>query len=87
MKHYTKEELDCYRHHEMSVLGRINCAAHLKECEECAKRLLELEEDDTFICELRDSITSLKEASEHATASGKAQEKDRTTMRPAACTP
>ncbi|MBP1583493.1 MAG: hypothetical protein J6866_06020 [Victivallales bacterium] len=62
MKHYTKEELDCYRHHEMSVLGRINCAAHLKECDECANLLVELEQDDVFVGELRDSIRKYQEA-------------------------
>ena len=62
MKHYTKEELDCYRHHDMSVLGRINCAAHLKECDQCAKILVELEQDDTFVGELRESLRLYKEA-------------------------
>ncbi len=62
MKHYTKEELDCYRHHEMSVLGRIQCASHLKECDECAKRLVELQLDDSFVNELRDSLKSYEEA-------------------------
>ena len=64
MKHYTKEELDCYRHHEMSVLGRIACAAHLKECDECANRLVELEQDDRFVGELRDSIRAYKVAAQ-----------------------
>ena len=32
MKHYTKEDLELYRHHQLSILGRIACAAHLKEC-------------------------------------------------------
>lgn len=32
MKHYTKEELELYRHGQMSVLGRIACSSHLKEC-------------------------------------------------------
>ncbi|MGI6355779.1 MAG: hypothetical protein ACOX6W_11900 [Lentisphaeria bacterium] len=27
MKHYTKEELELYRHGQMSVLGKINCAS------------------------------------------------------------
>lgn len=31
MKHYTKEDLELYRHHQLSILGRIACAAHLKE--------------------------------------------------------
>ena len=62
MKHYTKEELDCYRHHEMSVLGRIQCTAHLKECEECAKLMEELKRDDTFLAELQNSVKSYNDA-------------------------
>ena len=49
MKHYTKEELELFRHDRMSVLGRIACAAHLKNCEDCAARLRELEEEDRFV--------------------------------------
>ena len=44
-KHYSKEKLDLYRHGELSILGRMQCAAHLKECELCRKRLDELRED------------------------------------------
>ena len=62
MKHYTKEELESYRHHEMSVLGRLACSSHLKECSECAKLLKELETDDAFVSELRDSIRIFEEA-------------------------
>ena len=39
---YSKEELDMFRHGEMSVLSRICCKAHLKECEACQHRLAEL---------------------------------------------
>ena len=56
MKHYTKEELELYRHHEMSVLRRVACSAHLKECTACANLLKELDTDDEFVMELRDSI-------------------------------
>ncbi len=56
MAHYTKEELELYRHHEMSVLGRIACASHLKECSECAKLLEELKSEDDFVKELRCSV-------------------------------
>ncbi len=56
MKHYTKEELELYRHGQMSVLGRINCSSHLQECEECKKLLKELEAEDEFVKELRSSI-------------------------------
>ena len=64
MKHYTKEELELYRHGQMSVLGRIACSSHLKECESCRKCLEELEHDDAFVRELRDSIKTYKEASD-----------------------
>ena len=54
--HYSKEELELYRHHQMSVLGRLACSAHLRECPECAKLLDELREDDRFLNDLRVSI-------------------------------
>ena len=53
--HYTKEELELYRNHQMSILGRLACQAHLKECPECAALLEELSEDDDFIRQLRAS--------------------------------
>ncbi len=56
MKHYTKEELELYRHGQMSVLGRINCSSHLQECVECQKFLKELEAEDEFVKELRSSL-------------------------------
>ena len=57
MKHYDKAELELYRNREMSVLGRINCAAHLKKCPECAARLKELEKEDSLLVELRESVS------------------------------
>ena len=65
MKHYTKEELELYRHHEMSMLRRVACSAHLKECEACANLLKDLETDDAFVTELRDSIRIFDEAGKH----------------------
>ena len=56
MKHYTKEELELYRHGQMAVLGRITCAAHLQECAECRELLKELEAEDDFMKELRSSL-------------------------------
>ena len=53
--HYTKEDLELYRNHQMSILGRLTCQAHLKECSDCAQLLKELSEDDDFICHLRAS--------------------------------
>ena len=53
--HYTKEELELFRNHQMSILGRLTCQAHLKECPECTRLLKELSEDDDFIRQLRAS--------------------------------
>ena len=64
MKHYTKEELDLYRHGKMSVLSRISCTSHLKECQECAKLLEELKEDDQLLEHLRSSIQIYKDLTE-----------------------
>ena len=61
MKHYTKEELELFRHDQMSVLGRIACSAHLKNCEECAALLRELEEEDRFVDDLRTSVRLYKD--------------------------
>ena len=61
MKHYTKEELELYRHDEMSVLGRIACSAHLKSCESCAAALRELEDEDRFVDDLRASMRLYKD--------------------------
>ena len=61
MKHYPKEELDLYRHGKMSVLSRINCTSHLKECQECAKLLEELKEDAQLLEHLRSSIQIYKD--------------------------
>ena len=63
MKHYTKEELELYRHDQMSVLGRIACSAHLKNCETCAGALRELEEEDRFVDDLRTSVRLYKDLS------------------------
>ncbi len=60
MRHYTQDELDLFRHKEMSVLGRINCASHLKECPKCAKLLEELEENDKLLQEVRNSVQSFQ---------------------------
>ena len=53
--HYSKEALELYRNHQMSILGRLTCQAHLKECPDCARLLKELSEDDDFIRQLRAS--------------------------------
>lgn len=54
--HYSKSDLELYRNHQMSVLGRIACSAHLKECPACVKLLTELQSDDQFLRDLRDSV-------------------------------
>lgn len=68
MAHYTKEELELYRHHEMSVLGRISCATHLKECAQCARLFDELKKDDEFVKELRGSLAIFSELSKNEQA-------------------
>ena len=63
VKHYTKEELELYRHKEMPLLSRMRCATHLKQCVECASLLKELETEDAFVAELRESIRLFAELS------------------------
>ena len=60
-KHYTKEDLELFRNHQMSILGRLTCQAHLKECPECSNLLKELSEDDDFIRQLRASAKIYEE--------------------------
>ena len=59
--HYTKEDLELFRNHQMSILGRLACQAHLKECPECSALLKELSEDDEFIRQLRASAQIYEE--------------------------
>ena len=71
-KHYTKDELEMYRHGQMSLLGRMQCSSHLRECPDCRTLLDELESDDEFVKELRDSLKAYQEieqpsASKHPT--------------------
>ena len=60
-KHYTKDELEMYRHGQMSLLGRMQCSSHLRECPDCRTLLDELESDDEFLRELRDSLKAYQE--------------------------
>lgn len=64
MKHYTKEELELYRNGQMSVLGKISCLSHLKNCKICAEQLDELEQEDRLIHDLRNSVQIYREISE-----------------------
>ena len=64
MKHYTKEDLELYRNGQMSVLGRITCTSHLRECPECMKLMDELKEDDKLIANLRSSVLQFQELSQ-----------------------
>ena len=64
MTHYTKEDLELFRNGQMSVLGKIGCAAHLKSCKECADLLKELESEDRLIHDLRNSLQIYKEITE-----------------------
>ena len=68
MAHYSREELELYRSKQMSVLKRIACASHLKECAGCARLLRELEEDDQLIAEIRSSVELYQNLSEPAPA-------------------
>ena len=63
MKHYTKEELSLYKCGDMSILGRLQCAAHLKRCPKCKALMRELREDDALIVELRESLRLYRELS------------------------
>ena len=66
--HYSKEDLDLYRNHQMSILGRQTCQAHLKECPDCARLLKELSEDDDFIRQLRASAQIYEDIVNHEPA-------------------
>ncbi len=61
MKHYTREELELYRNGQMSVLGRITCTSHLRECQKCMKIMDELKEDDKLIAKMRNSVQLYQE--------------------------
>lgn len=67
--HYTKEDLELFRNHQMSILGRLTCQAHLKECPKCARLLKELSEDDDFIRQLRASAQIYEEIVKGETSS------------------
>ena len=66
MTHYKKEDLELFRNGQMSVLGKIGCAAHLKSCKECAELLKELESEDRLIHDLRNSLKIYKEITDNA---------------------
>ena len=68
MAHCTREELELYRGRQMSLLKRIACAAHLKECPKCARLLRGLDEDDHLIAEIRSSVELYRNLSELAPA-------------------
>lgn len=67
MRHYTKEELELYRHNESSFLQKISIKRHLKKCESCASKLKELEEEDLFIDDLRASVQLFRNLSDQET--------------------
>ena len=62
MRHYTREELDCYRNGDMNLFSRIICTEHLKNCGSCHKLLDSLKEDDVLLDELRGKLDRLKRA-------------------------
>ncbi len=59
MKHYTREELDQYRHKDMSFILRLICRAHLSICSQCRQKLSKLHDDDTLLRRLKDSLNML----------------------------
>ena len=63
--HYTREELDMFRHNQLSSFSAFNCSAHLSICKECSKIMEELADDDCFIADLCGSIQFFREFSEN----------------------
>ena len=61
MKHYSASELELYRKGKMSVLGKLQCAAHLKGCAECRKTFEKLQDEDRFIEELKYNVKVFSE--------------------------
>ena len=61
MTHYKLEELDCYKHGEMSIYNRIKCAKHLKNCQDCQKKLLKLNNNDKLIIDVKRNLNKFKE--------------------------
>ena len=62
---YSREELDMFRHNQLSSFSAFNCSAHLSVCKECSKIMEELAEDDCFIADLCGSIQFFREFSEN----------------------
>lgn len=56
MPHFTKEELERFRHDEGSFFRNLRINLHLKRCAHCRAVLATLQEEDLFIEELRDSL-------------------------------
>lgn len=56
MKHYTSDELDCYRTNRMMLFPRLLCRCHLFSCADCRQRLHELRADDDLLAELQRSL-------------------------------
>ena len=48
----------------LSLLSRICCSGHLKNCPDCAGLMEELAEDDKFVADLRSSVQTFQELSE-----------------------
>lgn len=64
MKHFTKEELELFRHNEVSFFQKILIKRHLKKCSQCTETLAQLQEEDLFIADLRDSVRLFQTLSE-----------------------
>lgn len=60
IKHYSREQLDSYRHGDMNVFQRFLCYIHLKFCSECSNELSAVEEDDILLEDFKHSIDEFK---------------------------
>jgi hypothetical protein len=56
MKHYTQEQLDQYKHGDMSIIGKLTCKMHLCFCQKCSDQLRTISEDDSFMSELKNAV-------------------------------
>ena len=63
MRHYTREELDRFRHKDMGLFSRFICTGHLVLCSSCRNLLKILSEDDALLNELREHLSRLQTVS------------------------
>ena len=56
MKHYTSEQLDQFKHGDMTLVQRFVCRIHLHICSDCRKQLNSIADDDSFVSELKNAV-------------------------------